>query len=479
MFEVSRDGLRQLLERRGKEFAILELLQNAWDQKVTRVEVTLTKPPGSRRAHLRVVDDDPNGFADLSHAYTLFAPSEKKTDATKRGRFNIGEKLVIALCETSTITTTTGCFEFDGSRRIQRRRKTETGSVFEGEMLLTVAEFDQCCGVIDSVIPPDGIDTYFNGRLIERRDPIHVIERKSLRTEIADDDGYLRATTRVTDIRIYEPPAGQPGMIFEMGIPVVETGDDFDIDVQQKVPLTLDRDNVPPAFLRGLRTMVVNAMSGDLDAESANHTWVHEAMADKDITPDAVRDVVKARFGDKVVAFDPSDPEANARAVAAGHTVVHGRSLSKDVWANVRLAGAIPAAGQLFPTHPPAEGDVEDVQPTAAELRVIDALDRLARALLGFGIRFRVVASMKYPHLASYGGRTMLFNRTRLGRNFLTKLDVEVVDLFIHEAGHEFCSNHLDDRYNNALTKLGAKLAFLVAEDPTLLQLATDMATVE
>jgi 3-(3-hydroxy-phenyl)propionate hydroxylase len=33
-------------------------------------------------------------LSDLTHAFTLFAESAKKGDAEKRGRFNLGEKLV-------------------------------------------------------------------------------------------------------------------------------------------------------------------------------------------------------------------------------------------------------------------------------------------------------------------------------------------------------------------------------------------------
>lgn len=32
---VDMDGLKALLERRGKQFAIYELVQNAWDENVT------------------------------------------------------------------------------------------------------------------------------------------------------------------------------------------------------------------------------------------------------------------------------------------------------------------------------------------------------------------------------------------------------------------------------------------------------------
>ena len=48
-FTVDKDGLAKVLGRRGKAFAVLELIQNAWDAPgATQVEVTLK--PAARRA---------------------------------------------------------------------------------------------------------------------------------------------------------------------------------------------------------------------------------------------------------------------------------------------------------------------------------------------------------------------------------------------------------------------------------------------
>jgi hypothetical protein len=41
--DVDMDGLRKVLERSGKELALYELVQNAWDENVTKVEVTLRR----------------------------------------------------------------------------------------------------------------------------------------------------------------------------------------------------------------------------------------------------------------------------------------------------------------------------------------------------------------------------------------------------------------------------------------------------
>src|ERR1039458_2432774 len=102
-FEVDKAGLAKLMAGRFKAFVLYELLQNAWDQNVTRVDVTVTAAQGVRAALITVTDDDPDGFADLRDAYTLFAESRKKGNAAQRGRFNLGEKLVLALAKSAWI----------------------------------------------------------------------------------------------------------------------------------------------------------------------------------------------------------------------------------------------------------------------------------------------------------------------------------------------------------------------------------------
>jgi len=48
-FEVDRQGLAQILERKGKEFALFELIQNGWDEPgVTKVTVSLVQRLDSR-----------------------------------------------------------------------------------------------------------------------------------------------------------------------------------------------------------------------------------------------------------------------------------------------------------------------------------------------------------------------------------------------------------------------------------------------
>ena len=145
-FEVDKLGLAQLLERKGKEFALFELVQNAWDEPgVTKVSVSL-EHKGRNRALLVVEDDAPEGFTDLSHAFTLFAASAKKANPEQRGRFNLGEKLVLAISDEVTISTTQGSIRFDAQGRHRLRSRQPVGSRIECLLRLTP---DDCRAIAD------------------------------------------------------------------------------------------------------------------------------------------------------------------------------------------------------------------------------------------------------------------------------------------------------------------------------------------
>jgi hypothetical protein len=106
-FDVDKAGLGRQAEEQGKGRLVGELIQNALDEPgVTQIAVALAMVPGQDMADLTVEDDAPEGFHDLTHAYTLFAPSAKRANPEQRGQFNLGEKLVLAVCEQASISTT-------------------------------------------------------------------------------------------------------------------------------------------------------------------------------------------------------------------------------------------------------------------------------------------------------------------------------------------------------------------------------------
>ena len=465
---INMKGLAQIAGRRGsKAFVLFELVQNAWDECCTTVNVEVFAEEGRPRAWVVISDDSPEGFKDLSHAWTMFAQSAKKGDPEKRGRFNLGEKLVLALCDEATIKTTTGSVTFDHRGRTESKRsRTDVGSTFHGLMRMTRAEMDEAIAAMARLIPPRGIRTFINGRELKSRLPIETIEA-TLPTEIADDEGNLRPSRRRTSVRLYEVEPGETATIYEMGIPVVEMdGDRFHVEVMQKVPLNMERDNVTPAYLRTLRELVLAHAHQALKPDDMAASWVTGAIGPE--TPrEAVDAVLTARFTDKRVAYDPSDDEANDRATAAGYQVIHGGSLPREAWARVKELGLVPPAGKVTPGHRQAfspDGKVVERIPrerwNAGMAQVADFYRAMAVEILDIYIEVEFVADLVINYAALYGDGTLTLNKTRLGNAFFEGgIDQRVIELGIHELAHEKVLKHTSDEFNDECCRIGARLA--------------------
>lgn len=481
-FVVDKKGLAKLLERKGKDFAVVELVQNAWDEDTKQVDIMLERvEPDDDLWMLVVEDDNPEGFKDLTHAYTLFAESAKKGDATKRGRFNLGEKLVIAICQSATIATTKGKIIFEGDGRRMAEQKRKAGSAFTGFMRLSDYEVDAIKATIATLLPPHGIATTFNLVDIPHREPLRSFE-VSLRTELADEEGRLKPTTRKTIVEVYEPLKGEKAMIYEMGIPVVATGDRFHVNVGQKVPLPTDRDNVPPGYLRDVRVAVLNHCHDILKPEDAKASWISNAMEDENVTPEAVKAAFAGKFGERAVILDPNDTEANKIAASEGYTVVPGGALPKAAWDNVKGAKVALPAGQVTPSPQPyGEGEQIKLMDEAHWPDDVRNIAEFAKAFasrlmpeLSAEITVRIANDPTWPFAATYGprasrtGGVLTLNLGRLGFAWFKTLSQPVIDLLLHEYGHHYHDDHLDRRYLNALTMLGARAVQLALEDPEL-----------
>lgn len=474
-FDVDKAGLGRQAEEHGKGRLIGELVQNALDEAgVTKIDITLALVPGRPLADLIVEDDSPEGFRDLSHAYTLFADSYKRTNPEQRGQYNFGEKLVLAICESASISTTKGTVVFDPEegRIEQSRQKRDRGSVFQGRIRMTREEYPAVCDYLRSLILPENILVTFNGDRLLPRAPVRSFEA-TFETLVADDQGIMRPRVRKTMLALYEPLPGEVPTIYEMGLPIVETSDKWHVSVGQKVPLNRDRDNVKPAYLQAVRVAVLNAAHDLLTTdEEATAGWCKLAGADTRCSDEAIKHLVRLRFGDKVAAPDPSDIEAMKAFQAQGGTIVVG--LSKGEWANVRRAGAVLPAGKICPTAKPysldPNADPVDVIPedkwTDGMRNIAGYAQFLAQELMGATITVSVVRTTN-RFSACYGSGRLDFNLFRLGHRWFERGVNEGVDwLLIHEFGHHFSSDHLSEEYHDALCKLGARLKRVALEKP-------------
>lgn len=477
---VDLKGLSNKVARRPKSFVLFELLQNAWDENVTRVEVTAEMLPGRPVCLIRVTDDAPEGFQDLASVYTMFRDSKKAPDPTKRGRFEMGEKLVIALAIRAQISSTTGTIVFEKGRRQHLRSKRERGSVFEGEFHMTRAEFQEMQSDVALLAVPPHISTVFNGRELVPR-AIEAAFKATLQTIRADAEGVLTPTQRMTMVKVYPVRDDEIAHIYELGIPVVETGDCWHYDVQQRVPVSWERNNVPPAYLRTLRVEVVNALASKLADEDVRKPWVTDALDDERISVDAVKRVVAGRFGDKAVVSDPSDPEGTKIAMSLGYTVIPGGAFSKAAWGNVRAAEAALPAGQVTPSPKPYDpnGKPEKVigrsQWSQDMHRKAEFAEVLFRKLTDDACEVYIVNEPHVGWCANFGERGLLgyvlcLNYGRLGKAWFARPNrsESVLDLLIHEFTHHKVLDHLSHEMHEEATRLGAKLVNLALDDPAI-----------
>ncbi len=476
--EIDMNGLRKTLERKGKGWAIFELVQNAWDEDSTEVAVTLTRPENGKST-LICVDNSPAGYRDLSTAHTMFKESYKKADATKRGRFNVGEKYVLALCDEARVTSTTGrvIFERNGKRRTDST-KTRVGSEFWGVLDMTEEEWDTINRQVLQLFPP--IPTTFNGVEIPSRKSFHTFQA-TLPTEVADSAGIARLRQRKTEVRIYKVGRGEASSLYEKGLPVVEIEGKWHVDVQQKIPLNIERDNVTPSYLKAIHVAVLNEMADYIEKEDATAPWVCIAVGDSRANEKAIVKVMDERFGKDRVSYDPSDVGSNREAASQNHVVVHGGALSKEEWKSVKRAKAIVAAGKVFPTnfsHPePAKTLAPDEYDSDQE-RFVKLIEAVSPILIDHAVTVSIIddKNVKYEGCTRWKEDSFLFE-INLARHDCSD-QVENYGLLLHElAHHKVQSNdHLNSEFYDTVTNLGAKLAQVALTRPELFEMAQGQA---
>lgn len=476
MFDIDIQGFTKLAQRwaekRGMGAIVGELVQNTFDENVTDVQIRMKMEVGGV-AVLEVEDDAPDGFVDLKDAYTLYATSKKVEDASKAGRFNAGEKFVVALCSEATISTTTGtvCFSRTDGRHMKRITR-EKGSIFSARIKMTREQYDEMEKFAWSILPPSRLKLSLNGTVIPSRSTLGTFE-ETLDTEISTGDGVLRKSRRKATVEVYEAKEGETPSIYELGLPVVETGDKWHVNVLLRVPLNLERDNITPAYLKSIRAFVANHMAAILTDKDANSTWVNEALSDPRISPIAARKIMDINFGEKRVVHDPHDPESTSRAQSEGYTVIYPRSLTSDQRDNVKKFDLAPTSSRLFPT-PSVKTSMDGQHPIPREdyspkmFAIYDYAKTLAELLLHKNITVEFYRELGI-FAACYGP-----GRLSLTKKVATYSIDKLEELLIHEFAHDCERDHMSHAFHEACCRLGVKLASVAYCNPEKLKIHYD-----
>ena len=340
MFTVDPQGLRELEEGRAVWRAPLELVSNVFDEargygdddraRPTRCDIVIEPITGSR-AHRYMVSDDGAGFRDSRDVYTLFAPTAKRSTVAVAGRFNAGEKQLIAVSKTAVVRTGSTTTTFENDRRtVQKHRTPHTGTSVDCVMRWTVAEAEAVVEAIKRCRPPQGLTVTLNGETLPSVAEAHAVVRVSLPTVLLSE-GQMRPTVRKTNVTVLTCPKETEPWLFELGVPVTKIGGEFQygLDVGQKVPLPQSRDTVAQSWLDKCIGRVIEAALLDghdiLSTEDADRSYVKAALEHVQ-DPEAVDKAVDSIHGEDAVRRS-SDPVANFRAELAGHTLVSGRTL--------------------------------------------------------------------------------------------------------------------------------------------------------
>ncbi len=457
-FDVDTNGLRQLQLRKPKHYVVRELIQNAFDENIKECRLTTLWQDGL--AEIIVKDDNPEGFKNITHAYTLFAPTDKLKNPEKRGRFNMGEKQAISLCEKAIISTTKGTIVFDKTGRHHKSTKTEKGSVVFLLLKISKKEYDEILSTVKKYLVPEKISFIVNEEKIKHQKPLKTIVA-SLQTE-TEENQILKKVWRKTKIEIFEM---EEPVLFEMGIPVMQTECQYGINVQQKIPLSIDRDTVPESFLKALYAEILNEMCEYISEQDSSQAWIRQATADKRINPDIVKQILNKRYGEKVVIANPFDPNSIDDALSAGYKVITGNEMSKEEWERIRENKLLPSSSEKF-GHSFAIS--KPYSPNENMKKTAEIAKKIAKECLGINIS--VCFASWTGVSAEYGNRTLTFNVSMLGHRFFDPpLSEQTLDLIIHELGHEK-GNHTEKGYHEALTMMAAKLIFLIKKNPSFLE---------
>jgi len=468
-FEVDKEGLKELYSDRTPFDLVAEIVQNAWDEKIHECNVVLHQKGG--KAVLKVIDDNPEGFKNIRDAYTLFGNTHKRPDPTKRGRFNIGEKIVLAQAISGSISTTKGVVQFGELGRSEflgENYGRKKGSVFEAIFPWTRQQVRETIEKLENLLVPKRIVFTVNGKVIKSRRPDWVQE--AVLPTVVFDNGEKFVPQRKTRIEIYSTEK-EKGQLYEMGLPVCEIDCPYKVNVSQRVPVTIDRNTVSPRYLRSIYAYVLNACYQTLGEEKASEQWVRDAVGHRVCSKEARKWVLKKRFGSKVLIANPLDQGSIQEALDKGYKVIYGRELGTEERQAFKEAG-LSSTSDVFK----CTIDKDEVIPVEKWTREQKAMavfaKKLAKELINKDIKVNITRTSGF--LAAYNNalNVLSFSHTRLGRKFFEGgITARSIGIILHELAHTANTKngyHVDMSYVSTLDQLAGACVFLAIEKPDI-----------
>ena len=360
LFEVDAIGLREVIGGLDSWRHVIELVANVFDEyrgynpnrkKPVFCEVSLTK--SGRNPAVLTVEDDGAGFDEVTDVWTFFRSTEKRDSATVSGRFNAGEKQLLAMAIEAEILTNNHTVIFKNGERKHTKHRTPVvaGTKITASFRWNFTEFEAAVQQLKSVIPPAGLRFVVNGELIESP-KLTATTRVTLPTVLLKDmDGVaaLRQTRRATNVQVLETK-GTP-TLYELGVPICALDHEFpySLNVEQKIPVPMTRDVVSKSYIERLIGLVLESTAMDgislLTDDHADSTFIKASLGyitDKDALGKVTKDVFP-----NAVQWS-SDTQANAFATLEGLTVLPRGKFGRETIDRLKQNGILPSAYEQF-----------------------------------------------------------------------------------------------------------------------------------
>jgi hypothetical protein len=289
----------------------------------------------------------------------------------------------------------------------------------------------------------------------------------NLPTEIKME-GKMKKVTQATLINLHKKEG--VAYIYEMGIPICEIDCAYSIDVQQKVPLSSDRDTVDSKYLKLLYGEVLNYTIKEIKSEQSSNLWVREGFVSSRTSKEVRKEVLEKRFGEKSLIANPMDKRSMDEAITNNYNVVYGSEMSKEEWGIIREEELMESTSSKFKMR---LVDSKCIEGTEVQKKVGEFCVKIAYEFLStLPLKVSFYDAPEATVMADFDRDAyhLRFNVAKIPTTYWHigsgKIDNwKLLDLIIHELGH-YRGMHYEQSYHECITMLGSRLAVKALRDP-------------
>lgn len=437
-FDIDTEGFKVQMSEMEPYRLVQEIIANSFDEtSVSKIDCWL-EHDGSMLT--MSVHDNGKGFRSIKDVFTLFRNSYKRKNVQQRGRFNLGEKEVMAVAFDGFIRSRNWKVEFyDNKRRETTGLEDNKGTTVEARFVWNSNQIETIKKELQKLIVPNKQILNVNGYPVEKKEIARTI--KGELWTITEDKESLKMVRRLleTKVDVYEKEEDEVAWIFEMGIPVQKLERNlkvqWHIDVQQKIPLEIKRDVVSDSYLVDIYALLANKCYDLVPKEKAGAKWINRSMVRIEAKP--AKDLLTKQYGTpKLYIPSTVDSEANEAVNKVGGVNILPNTLDRDERNHLRELQVVKLATDDFGSG--LSKEYKKIEPTEEMEKYFAIVKKVAKDVIGKNIDVEVCDS-DISHPAWFGFETLTYNVRFLPKrkNFFNDFTEYGIGLIVHELSHD------------------------------------------